>query len=98
MTAGTIRTLAEVVHGDLWPDLTLLLDAPVETGLERAAERSEPDRFEREQLAFFERVRRGYLDLARAEPQRVSVIDASRPLDRVQAEIATIVRQFLESQ
>ncbi len=94
--AGAIRAVADVVHGDLWPDLTLLLDAPVETGLRRAADRSEPDRFEREELAFFERVRNGYLELARAEPDRIEVIDASQPLSRVESDLSAVLARFLE--
>ena len=92
-----IRKLADVVHGDLWPDLTLLLDAPVSTGLQRAADRSTPDRFEREKLAFFERVRAGYMELAQSEPDRIRLIDASQPLGKVQAEIANALEVFLES-
>ncbi len=87
----TITALEQLVQRGLKPDLTLLLDVPVELGLERAGRRSAPDRFEREQRPFFERVRAAYLEIAAREPRRVRVIDASRPLERVQREIAMIL-------
>ena len=93
--AGRIRVLEEWVQGGLRPDLTLVLDLPVQTGLERAGNRSAPDRFETEAARFFERVRRAYLDIAAAEPGRVKLIDASLPLPQVQARIKTAVRDFL---
>ena len=92
-----IALLERFVQGDLRPDLTLLLDLPVETGLARAGERSAPDRFETEALDFFEKVRRGYLEIAAAEPQRVKVIDAAPALEQVQAQIAGVIRAYLES-
>lgn len=82
-----IAELEQLVQGDLRPDLTLLLDVPVELGLERAGERSVPDRFEQETLEFFERIRQGYLARARVEPDRFAVIDASQDLDAVQSQI-----------
>ena len=72
-----IATLEKLVHGDLQPGLTLLLDLPVEEGLARARRRGESDRFESEAVAFFERVRTAYLERADAEPGRFAVIDAS---------------------
>ena len=86
-----IDTLAEWVHGDLQPDLTVLLDAPAEIGMGRAASRGATDRLESEQNSFYERVRNHYLALAAAEPERFSVIDASQPLDAVQMQIGTAV-------
>lgn len=82
-----IALLERFVQGDLRPDLTLLLDLPVEQGLARAAERGEKDRFESEQHAFFERVRQGYRARAQAEPDRFRVIDASQPIAAVQTSI-----------
>lgn len=73
-----IAQLEQWVQGELRPDLTLLLDVPVPVGLSRAQNRGEPDRFEAEQHAFFERVREAYLAAARREPERIRVIDASR--------------------
>jgi dTMP kinase len=83
-----IAQLETWVQGELRPDLTLLLDLPVEIGLARAGERGAPDRFEREQRAFFERVRQAYLDQAAAQPGRYRVIDAGQPLEVVQARLA----------
>lgn len=91
-----IRVLEEWVQGELRPDLTLLLDLPVSIGLRRAGLRSEPDRFESQALEFFEAVREGYLEIARQEPQRVKVIDASRPLPEVQRQIRARLEQFLQ--
>ena len=96
--AGRIRVLEEWVQGDLRPDLTLVLDLPVETGLERAGKRSAPDRFESEAARFFEQVRQAYLTIAEAEPGRVKVIDASLPLPEVQAQIKSVIDAFLTAQ
>jgi len=93
-----IATLERYVQGDLRPDLTLLLDLPVETGLARAGSRSAPDRFEKEALSFFDRVRLGYLAIAEAEPQRVKVIDAAPALEQVQRQIAGVIQAFLAAQ
>jgi dTMP kinase len=93
-----IRALEEWVQQGLKPDLTLLLDLPIETGLDRAEQRSEPDRFEVEQHAFFERVRSTYLDIAQRDSQRVRVIDAAVPLAQVQAQIRLIMERFVQEQ
>ena len=77
MPESWITTLETLVHGDLQPDLTVLLDLDVEHGLKRASGRSDPDWFERERLDFFQRVRAAYLDRAARAPQRFTVIDAS---------------------
>lgn len=92
---GRIQQLEQWVQGELRPDLTLLLDLPVETGLKRAGSRSDPDRFEAESLAFFERVRQVYLDMAAAQPHRVKVIDAGLPLASVQEQLAHQVEEFI---
>jgi dTMP kinase len=94
-----IDALAAIVHPDLWPDLTLLIDLPVEIGLARASHRNGadgPDRFESEQHAFFERVRATYLDRARAEPDRFRVVDGSRTVDGVASAVATALAPLLE--
>ena len=93
---ATIDTLADWVHGDTWPDVTILLDAPVEVGMARASRRGAPDRIEREKHDFFERVRKCYLDLASREPNRFIVIDTSRGLDEVQSDVARVVGQIIE--
>jgi dTMP kinase len=90
----TINRLADWVHGDVCPDLTLLLDAPVEIGMHRANRRGELDRFEEERHDFFQRVRECYLELAAEEPQRFVVIDTTRPLDEVKQQVAEIGRQL----
>jgi len=91
-----IRALSAVAHPDLAPDLTLLLDLAPAEGLTRARGRGEGgDRFEDETLAFFDRVRAGYRDLARAEPARFVVLDAALPaaavLDRARAALARLL-------
>lgn len=90
-----IAVLENWVQADLRPDLTLLLDVPVATGLERAGKRSAPDRFEKEKHEFFERVRAMYLQRAQAEPERYRIIDASQPLDAVQLQIRTALQADL---
>lgn len=97
IATARIATLEAWVQGDRRPDLTLLLDLPVELGIERAGKRSAPDRFEREALAFFERVRAGYLALAKAAPRRYRIIDASRSLPDVSAQIRQAVASYLET-
>lgn len=92
-----IQSLEQWVQHGLRPDLTLLLDLPVEVGLERVGRRSAPDRFESEARHFFQSVRACYLDIAKKEPERVKVIDASVPLPKVQSQIETVVGAFLGS-
>ena len=92
-----IETLEQWVQQGLRPDLTLLLDLPVDTGLVRAGKRSAPDRFEREARLFFEQVRAAYLKIAAREPIRVKVIDASLPLPEVQAQIKDILDNLLDN-
>lgn len=85
VSAELIESLASAVHADINPDLTLWLDLPVALGMARAAaRRGAKDRFESESVAFFERVRARYLDLARAE-RRIVRVDASQPLAAVVA-------------
>jgi dTMP kinase len=94
--AALIDALALAVHGDLQPDCTLLLDLPVRAGLARARTRpgATADRFEAESLGFFEKVRAGYLALARREPQRFRIIDAAAPLAEVEQRIAEALAQL----
>lgn len=95
IAAGDIAVLENLVHGDLQPDLTLLLDLPVEQGMLRAARRSESDRFEIENDGFFTRVRQAYLDRAAAHPGRFVVIDASLDEASVWAQILTALKHRL---
>jgi dTMP kinase len=92
--ADLIETLATAVQRGVEPDLTLLLDAPLAVGRERIASRR-ADHFEKEDGAFFERVRAAYLELARAEPTRVRLIDASRTLEAVTRDIAAELDAFV---
>lgn len=82
---------AKVTEG-LKPDLTLLLDCPVEEGLRRTKGN---DRLRRETVEFHERVRRGYLKIHEREPSRVVVVDTLRPREKVQGEIRELVTDFL---
>lgn len=95
LPAERIAVVEQWVQGDLRPDLTLLLDLPVETGLQRANRRSAPDRFERENIEFFERVRKTYLERARAEPKRIRVIDASTTPADVEQQIGRILDEVV---
>ncbi|MFM8332208.1 MAG: dTMP kinase [Candidatus Methylumidiphilus sp.] len=90
-----IQSLERHVQRGRQPDLTLLLDAPVETGMARAKHRGPSDRMEAETLAFFGRVRAAYLQLAERCPARVKIVDAARPLDEVRADLAEHLRRLL---
>jgi len=92
-----INTLAHWVQDGLEPDVTLLLDASAKVGMGRAEKRGATDRLESEKISFYERVRQGYLDLARAEPNRFAVIDAGQVLDAVKADIARVLKRLLSS-
>tara|TARA_B110000263_G_C15231173_1_gene474689 strand:+ start:470 stop:1090 length:621 start_codon:yes stop_codon:yes gene_type:complete len=83
-----INTIASWVHEKMQPDLTILLDAPAEIGMQRAKQRGVMDRMESEDISFYERVRNGYLTLASEHKERFVVIDASQALKSVQTEIA----------
>ncbi len=91
-----IAVLEDWVQGNLRPDLTILLDLSVEIGMQRASERSEPDRIEQEKNNFFEAVRQRYLQMANDFPQRYRVIDASQTLEQVQKDIATVLDEYLQ--
>ena len=88
MSFEKIAMLEQLVQGALRPDKTFLLDAPVEMGLSRAQKRGDLDRFEQEQLGFFQRVRESYLSLAAEHGERYLIIDASASLALVQQSIA----------
>jgi len=92
LNVDNIQQLEQMVHAGLQPNLTLLLDAPVEIGRARAAKRGAADRIEAEDLAFFNRVRAMFLSRAK-EFKRYKVIDAAQPLEQVQVAI----KQELES-
>lgn len=94
-----LRRLNQVASHGIMPDLTFLLDCPVEVGLSRTTQRlvgqksgkGREDRFEREKAEFHERVRTGFLELARVEPKRTYILDATRSISEVHEEIRRIV-------
>lgn len=90
MDSGRISELENLVQGSRRPDYTLLLDAPVEIGMARASARGELDRFEREQLEFFHRVRECYLQRAAAEPRRFRLLDCNRDLEQIKPDLLQI--------
>ncbi len=100
----TVREVCHLASRGISPHLTLLFDLPVETGLKRAFrrinsrdERSREDRFEREHLDFHRRIREGYLAIAREEPGRVKVVDASRDIESIRCEVRLILSSLLGS-
>ncbi|HRZ22495.1 MAG TPA: dTMP kinase [Candidatus Contendobacter sp.] len=91
-----ITILEDWAQGALRPDLTLVFDVPVAVGLERAGRRSAADRFEREETAFFERIRAVYLDRVQRNPDRYRILDANRPVETVRAEVQILLAEWLE--
>lgn len=98
-----INQLNRLAAGDCRPDLTLLFDLPVTTGLGRARQRetqqqdSSEGRFEREQLDFHQRIRDGYLAMAKAEPERFKIVDAAQPAPQVCQQVSKIVDNFIQT-
>ena len=97
-----IKLINDYSSMSLKPDLTLLFDLPVETGLKRATDRdnllkdsSSSDRFEKESLNFHNKVREGYLDILKNEPARVRLIDAARDIDTIQQEVLRHIVEFI---
>ena len=92
-----IEMLEQAVQGDLRPDLTVLLDAPIDIALARAKKRNcgNDDRFERERAEFFDRVRSAYLARAAEDTDRVVVVDATGTLEQVQSEILQVLKTML---
>jgi dTMP kinase len=86
-----LEILERWVQNDLQPDLTLYFDLSPELARARIADTRDLDRFEREQLAFFERVRAGYLDRARNSPERIRIIDAAESVEAIQRRLAAIL-------
>lgn len=91
-----VERLADWVLGELKPDVTILLDAPVEIAMARTGRRGAPDRLDSEQAEFYERVRETYLQLAAAEPERFVVVDASLDLATVNAAIDEVAHALLD--
>ena len=92
-----IALLANKLPGQIKPDLTLLLDLPVEMGLKRADKRSAPDRFESENLSFFQHVRQGYLDIAQQQPERVKKVNAAQTFEQVRCDIEQLIEAFIDA-
>ncbi len=93
--ATRIQALESWVQQGLKPDLTLLFDLDVETGLRRAGSRSEADRFEQEEISFFERIRACYLQRAEDEPERFRIVDAGQSFEHVKQQIEDILKEQL---
>ncbi len=95
MNMSTLEWLENLVQGALRPDLTLLLDAPVEVGIARARDRGQLDRFESEKIDFFERVRQAYLRQAELYPERIKLVKADQPLSDVQNKLIDVLRPLI---
>lgn len=94
---SVIEFLEQWVQAELQPDLTLLLDTPIEVGMSRVRQRGVADRFESEQFDFFEKVRMAYLKRADQYPTRIKQVDASGDLESVRANIALHLNQIIEN-
>ena len=96
MSVEQINKLEELVQGDRRPDTVLLMDMPPEIGLQRAKARGALDRFEQEAQAFFERVREGYLRRAKLDPKRYVIVDAAKPLPKVQDNLSSVAARWFD--
>jgi dTMP kinase len=95
---GVLNAMQRVTIGDLKPDLTIILDIPVEVGLQRAAARrgsGAPDRFEAEDIKFHQELRDAYRQIAAEDPQRCALIDANADTDTVAARVWSALRDHL---
>jgi len=92
-----IESLENWVQGHFRPDLTLIFDLPIEVGLERAGKRSEPDRFELENVEFFKRVRETYLMRANQLPDKYAVINAEPELSEVQNQLTCVLEKLMST-
>ena len=91
VSAAKVESLEQWVQGDLQPDITLLFDVPVEISIQRLAAARSPDKFEREDAAFFTRIRQAYLQRAQQNPARFRIIDGSKSLDEVKKSVEGII-------
>jgi dTMP kinase len=96
--ASKVLALESWVQGNLQPDLTLLFDVPVEVSVARLASARVPDKFERENTVFFERLRKAYLQRARDNPARFRIINSHQSLEMVQADVHKVMTEFLRAQ
>ena len=92
-----IKQLEKWVQGNLQPDMTLLFDVPVEVSMKRLSSAREPDKFEREDAKFFEKLRQAYLTRAKENPARFRVIDANQTLDKVKAEVNKMLEEIIST-
>ena len=90
LSVAKLEALEQWVHADLQPDLTLLFDVPLSVARARLNRSRNPDKFEREQDEFFSKVRDAYLARAARFPERIRVIDSTRPLDEMRRELASL--------
>jgi dTMP kinase len=95
LSADSVAAINRFAVGDCVPDLTLVIDLDPRVGLERARGRELFDRMESQSLEFYERVRRGYLDLAERESKRVNVIDGNQSIEAIEKQIWELVRHVL---
>ena len=91
VASSKIKQLEKWVQGNLQPDMTLLFDVPVEISIKRLSSAREPDKFEREDAKFFEKLRQAYLTRAKENPTRIRVIDANQTLDKVKALVEEVI-------
>ncbi len=94
VSAAKVELLEQWVQGDLQPDITLLFDVPVEISIQRLAAARSPDKFEREDAAFFTRIRQAYLQRAQQNPARFRIIDGSKSLDEVKNSVEGIISKL----
>ncbi len=92
-----ITQLEQWVQGSLRPDATILLDIPVDIGMQRVRERGEADRFEQEQLSFFNRIRDAYLRLAKENPKRFHIVDTQPAIEDVHKQMRTVMEMITDS-
>ena len=92
---ASINRLESTVQDGFKPDLTILLSGDIETGMRRVSKRGEKDRFELEEVEFFERVRHSYLKIAKANPERFAIVDSDQTIDKVALAIQSAMKQRL---
>jgi dTMP kinase len=95
MDTSAISWLEKYAQKNIRPDLTLLLDIPVELGMCRTKKRGKLDRFELEKIAFFNKVRTIFLEIAAQQPERVKIVDATQELLAVQTDITQLMQKFI---
>ncbi|MBS3803173.1 MAG: dTMP kinase [Oleiphilaceae bacterium] len=94
--AERIASLENLVQRDFRPDHVILLDAPVDVGMSRARHRASLDRFEQEEIGFFQRIRDTYLARAHLSPERYHIVDASQSLEAVTGSVARVLQEIAE--